>query len=78
MYCSFCGKSQNDVFRMIAEPSEIFICDRGSELCAEIISKETKQQTNLCWNQSGKLLSGPFPGLYKFPDNLVNLVIRNS
>ncbi|MFQ9704185.1 MAG: ClpX C4-type zinc finger protein [Enterocloster clostridioformis] len=30
MYCSFCGKSQNDVFRMIAEPSEIFICDRGS------------------------------------------------
>ncbi|WP_416337180.1 ClpX C4-type zinc finger protein, partial [Enterocloster lavalensis] len=34
IYCSFCGKSQNDVFRMIAEPSEIFICDRGSELCA--------------------------------------------
>ena len=37
-YCSFCGKSQDEVFKMIAGPSA-FICDECVELCDEIIDE---------------------------------------
>lgn len=38
LYCSFCGKSQHDVKKLIAGPS-IFICDECVELCADIIKE---------------------------------------
>ncbi|MCR5538570.1 MAG: ATP-dependent Clp protease ATP-binding subunit ClpX [Lachnospiraceae bacterium] len=38
--CSFCGKSQDQVRKLIAGPSGIFICDECVELCAEIIEEE--------------------------------------
>lgn len=38
LYCSFCGKSQHDVKKLIAGPS-IFICDECIELCADIIKE---------------------------------------
>ena len=42
LYCSFCGKSQHEVKKLIAGPA-VFICNECVELCAEIIHDETKQ-----------------------------------
>ena len=39
MYCSFCGKSQHEVKKLIAGPS-VFICDECIELCNDIIRDE--------------------------------------
>jgi ATP-dependent Clp protease ATP-binding subunit ClpX len=39
LYCSFCGKSQNDVRKLIAGPS-VFICDECVDLCNDIIKEE--------------------------------------
>jgi ATP-dependent Clp protease ATP-binding subunit ClpX len=40
LYCSFCGKSQHEVRKLIAGPS-VFICDECIELCNDIIREET-------------------------------------
>ncbi|SDF46464.1 ATP-dependent Clp protease ATP-binding subunit ClpX [Limimonas halophila] len=42
LYCSFCGKSQHEVKKLIAGPA-VFVCNECVELCAEIIHDETKQ-----------------------------------
>ncbi len=42
LYCSFCGKSQHDVRKLIAGPN-VFICDECVELCTEIIREEIKE-----------------------------------
>jgi ATP-dependent Clp protease ATP-binding subunit ClpX len=39
LYCSFCGKSQHEVRKLIAGPS-VFICDECIELCNDIIRDE--------------------------------------
>ena len=39
LYCSFCGKSQNEVKKLIAGPS-VFICDECIDLCTDIIQEE--------------------------------------
>ena len=41
LYCSFCGKSQHDVRKLIAGPT-VFICDECVELCMEIVREENK------------------------------------
>jgi len=41
LYCSFCGKSQHEVRKLIAGPS-VFICDECIELCNDIIREETQ------------------------------------
>lgn len=41
IYCSFCGKSQHEVLKLIAGPT-VFICDECVELCSEIIIEESK------------------------------------
>ncbi len=41
LYCSFCGKSQHEVRKLIAGPT-VFICDECVELCNDIIREETK------------------------------------
>src|SRR5881392_1890628 len=38
--CSFCGKSQEDVRRLIAGPGAVYICDECVELCREIIDED--------------------------------------
>ena len=43
LYCSFCGKSQQDVKKLIAGPS-VFICDECVELCNDIIREELLDQ----------------------------------
>nr|MCU0930556.1 ATP-dependent Clp protease ATP-binding subunit ClpX [Serpentinimonas sp.] len=44
LYCSFCGKSQHEVKKLIAGPS-VFICDECIDLCNDIIRDELPQTT---------------------------------
>src|SRR5437867_1587054 len=41
LYCSFCGKSQHEVRKLIAGPT-VFVCDECVELCMDIIREENK------------------------------------
>lgn len=43
LYCSFCGKSQHEVKKLIAGPS-VFVCDECVELCNDIIREEMQEQ----------------------------------
>jgi len=45
LYCSFCGKSQHEVKKLIAGPS-VFICDECVELCNDIIREEIEEKQN--------------------------------
>ena len=42
LYCSFCGKSQHEVRKLIAGPS-VFVCDECVDLCNDIIREETQE-----------------------------------
>ncbi|ENZ0174376.1 ATP-dependent protease ATP-binding subunit ClpX [Providencia rettgeri] len=44
LYCSFCGKSQHEVRKLIAGPS-VYICDECVDLCLDIIREEIKELT---------------------------------
>jgi len=44
LYCSFCGKSQHEVRKLIAGPS-VFVCDECVELCNDIIREEMRETT---------------------------------
>src|SRR5512138_2495484 len=44
LYCSFCGKSQHEVRKLIAGPS-VFICDECIDLCNDIIREEASTET---------------------------------
>ncbi len=50
LYCSFCGKSQHEVRKLIAGPT-VFICDECVELCMDIIREENK--TAVAKNKAG-------------------------
>ncbi len=50
LYCSFCGKSQHEVRKLIAGPT-VFICDECVELCMDIIREE--QKTTLVKSRDG-------------------------
>jgi len=52
LYCSFCGKSQHEVRKLIAGPT-VFICDECVELCMDIIREENK--TSLVKSRDGIL-----------------------
>ena len=45
--CSFCGKSQEQVRKMIAGPNGAFICDECVEVCTEIIEEEFEEEENV-------------------------------
>jgi len=45
LYCSFCGKSQHEVRKLIAGPS-VFICDECVDLCNDIITEEMQEATD--------------------------------
>ena len=54
LYCSFCGKSQHEVRKLIAGPS-VFICDECIELCNDIIREESST------DKSGKPVKSDLP-----------------
>jgi len=66
LYCSFCGKSQHEVRKLIAGPT-VFICDECVELCMDIIREETKG--------SGLKSSGGIPTPREICDILDDYVI---
>jgi len=41
LFCSFCGKNQKEVKKLIAGPA-VYICDECIQLCSEIIGEETE------------------------------------
>jgi ATP-dependent Clp protease ATP-binding subunit ClpX len=45
LYCSFCGKSQHEVRKLIAGPS-VYVCDECVELCNDIIRDELEEETS--------------------------------
>jgi ClpX C4-type zinc finger protein len=45
--CSFCGKSQDEVRKMIAGPT-VYICDECIDLCNDILAEESPRQERLC------------------------------
>jgi len=55
LYCSFCGKSQHEVRKLIAGPS-VFICDECVELCNDIIREDVSEAA-----QSGESAKLPVP-----------------
>jgi ATP-dependent Clp protease ATP-binding subunit ClpX len=68
LYCSFCGKSQHEVRKLIAGPS-VFICDECIELCNDIIREETQG------DQSAKGAKSDLPVPHEIRDILNQYVI---
>ena len=68
LYCSFCGKSQHEVKKLIAGPS-VFICDECIDLCNEIIRDEVPSGDA---SRDGK---GDLPTPLEIKNNLDNYVI---
>ena len=68
LYCSFCGKSQHEVKKLIAGPS-VFVCDECIDLCNEIIRDELPAVSSVSSGRSGL----PTPSEIKA--NLDNYVI---
>ena len=53
LYCSFCGKSQHEVRKLIAGPS-VFVCDECVELCNDIIREEMQEKSAATGNKLPK------------------------
>ena len=68
LYCSFCGKSQHEVKKLIAGPS-VFICDECIDLCNEVIRDE------LPGTEAGRDARGDLPTPAEIKANLDNYVI---
>lgn len=68
LYCSFCGKSQHEVKKLIAGPS-VFICDECIDLCNDIIRDEISSE------QAGKSARGDLPSPKEICDILDQYVI---
>lgn len=65
LYCSFCGKSQHEVKKLIAGPS-VFVCDECINLCNDILQEETQEKT-----QESKLQLPTPQEISKFLDEYV-------
>ena len=46
LFCSFCGKNQQEVKKLIAGPA-VYICDECIQLCSEIIEEESSKETDI-------------------------------
>ena len=70
LYCSFCGKSQHEVRKLIAGPS-VFICDECVELCNDIIREEMQEAV-------GPDVAGSLPNPHEINELLNQYVIGQS
>jgi len=68
--CSFCGKTQDQVQRLIAGPGGVYICDECVDLCREIIEEEHTTVTRQAHQPAGKV-----PTPKKITEQLNNYVI---
>jgi ATP-dependent Clp protease ATP-binding subunit ClpX len=71
LYCSFCGKSQHEVRKLIAGPS-VFICDECVELCEDIIREEAQG------DQAGKAGATDLPVPHEICQSLDEYVIGQA
>ena len=71
LYCSFCGKSQHEVKKLIAGPS-VFICDECIELCNDIIRDEVAAETEAV---GGKIARSDLPTPHEIKTSLDQYVI---
>lgn len=71
LYCSFCGKSQHEVRKLIAGPS-VFICDECVDLCEDIIREEASDEVG---NSEG---ADSFPTPSEIHDGLNDYVIAQE
>ena len=44
--CSFCGKTESQVMKLLKGPNGVYICDACVELCSEIIEEEMQEENN--------------------------------
>ena len=65
LLCSFCGKSQRQVKKLIAGPG-VYICDECIDLCNEIIEEELSESSELKWDDLPKPKE-----IYEFLDSYV-------
>jgi ATP-dependent Clp protease ATP-binding subunit ClpX len=68
-HCSFCGKSQDQVRRLIAGPGAVYICDECVDLCREIIDEESSPPTRT------KVTLSKLPTPKKIYEQLNNYVV---
>ena len=80
LYCSFCGKSQHEVKKLIAGPT-VFICDECVELCMDIIKEENKASFNQKLEgiptptEINKVLNDYVIGQEKPPEGWCNIIL---
>src|SRR5437762_1453585 len=60
-HCSFCGKNQDQVRRLIAGPGAVYICDECVDLCREIIDEETGSATSPATAKGASALAKNIP-----------------
>ncbi|WP_218056099.1 ATP-dependent protease ATP-binding subunit ClpX [Gilliamella sp. wkB108] len=70
LYCTFCGKSQHEVRKLIAGPSSIYICNECIGLCNDILKEETKN-----FLSHEEFISKPLPTPHEIREHLDEYVI---
>ena len=70
LYCTFCGKSEHEVRKLIAGPSSIYICNECIGLCNDILKEETKG-----FLSHEEFISKPLPTPHEIRDHLDEYVI---
>ena len=77
--CSFCGKSQHAVKRLIKGPQDVYICNECIEVCLEIITQDENEKNKLKENDALKALRNlPTPSEIKaFVNNTLKIILYN-
>ncbi|WLS93898.1 ATP-dependent protease ATP-binding subunit ClpX [Gilliamella apis] len=70
LYCTFCGKSEHEVRKLIAGPSSIYICNECIGLCNDILKEESKN-----FLSHEEFISKPLPTPHEIRDHLDEYVI---
>ena len=74
-HCSFCGKNQDQVRRLIAGPGAVYICDECVDLCREIIDEESGSATTAATGKTATGLSDRVPPPKSIYDHLQEYVV---
>jgi ATP-dependent protease Clp ATPase subunit len=72
--CSFCGKAQHEVWRIIAGP-DVSICDECVDLCTEILERESESDTGSDAPSTTPFDPTPICRLCRFPKDVEELVM---
>lgn len=71
LYCTFCGKNQHEVQKLIAGPSSIYICNECIGLCNDILKEETKTS----FSSHQELVNKALPTPHQIREHLDEYVI---